>query len=84
MMYVAPGSAAAHDLFLEAYGERLYEMFAWLKTELAPHGMMDVPDSKAASMPMYHAFVDAIMKSIITKPTYVPRVDSWGGGISRS
>ena len=75
MVLVTPGSAAAHDMFLDAYGERVYELFALLKTELEPHGMMDLSNFKTSSAPTYHTFVDTILKSIVMKPTLVPRLD---------
>ena len=77
MVLVDSRSDTAHDMFIDMYGDKLYELFLWLKTELGPHGMMDIPASKTGSLKMYHTFVDAVFASLARKTARVPRtVDS--------
>ena len=68
---------AAHDMFLDIYGDKLWELYGWLRDELSPHGMMDSPSSEAANFPLYHAFVDAVYDAVIADLSLLPPRGTW-------
>lgn len=70
-------AGTAHDMFLDIYGDQMRGLYAWLRSELGPHGMMDSPSSEAANFPLYHAFVDAVYDAVVADLSMLPPNATW-------